>query len=138
MAYRPNGYRIESHCHWRIRMSDQALVITPTGMLGLNWRPWRPMARRERVGYAIGTVVSAALTVGSLTNHLEFGITEVLGFVSGALCVWLTVKEDVWNFPISVANNIFFIVLFLQARLFADMGLQVVYIVLEVLGWYWW
>ena len=96
------------------------------------------MGRGERYGYGVATLISIVLVVGALSHRLEFDITEVLGFVSGALCVWLTVKENVWNFPISIANNIFFIVLFLQARLFADTGLQVVYIVLEILGWYWW
>jgi nicotinamide mononucleotide transporter len=64
--------------------------------------------------------------------------TEVLGFVTGAACVWLTVKQNVWTWPVGIANNVFFIALFWQARLYADMGLQVVYIVLAVLGWYWW
>src|SRR5262249_46040103 len=64
--------------------------------------------------------------------------SEILGFVTGAITVWLTVKENIWNWPIGIANNVFFIVLFLQAGLYADTGLQVVYIVLGVLGWYWW
>ena len=64
--------------------------------------------------------------------------SEILGFATGAVTVWLTVKENVWNWPIGLANNAFFIVLFLQAGLYADTGLQVVYIVLGVLGWYWW
>ncbi|KGN30530.1 nicotinamide mononucleotide transporter [Knoellia sinensis KCTC 19936] len=64
--------------------------------------------------------------------------TEVAGFVTGGLCVWLVVRRNIWNFPVGIANNIFFIVLFVQAGLYADAGLQVVYIGLGLLGWYWW
>ncbi|MFA5933448.1 MAG: nicotinamide riboside transporter PnuC [Microgenomates group bacterium] len=86
----------------------------------------------------IFSLVSAALLYTSWKSILPMGVTEVLGFITGAACVWLTVKQNIWNWPIGIANNVFFIVLFLQARLFADMGLQVVYIVLGILGWYWW
>lgn len=64
--------------------------------------------------------------------------TEVAGFATGALCVWLVVRRSIWNFPVGIANNIFFIVLFTQAGLYADAGLQLVYIGLGLLGWYWW
>lgn len=63
---------------------------------------------------------------------------ELLGFVTGALCVWLTVRVNVWNFPIGIANNLFFLALFWAARLYSDAGLQVVYLVLAVLGWWEW
>lgn len=64
--------------------------------------------------------------------------TEIAGFVTGALCVWLVVRQNVWTFPVGIANNVFFIVLFLQVGLYAEAGLQVVYIVLGLLGWWWW
>jgi nicotinamide mononucleotide transporter len=64
--------------------------------------------------------------------------TEVAGFATGALCVWLIVKQKAWNFPVGIANNVFFIVLFSQAGLYADAGLQVIYIGLALVGWYWW
>lgn len=64
--------------------------------------------------------------------------TEIAGFVTGALCVWLVVKQHVWTFPVGIANNVLFIVLFTGAGLYADAGLQVVYIVLAAVGWYWW
>lgn len=49
---------------------------------------------------------------------------EILGFVTGALCVWLLVRQNIWNWPIGIANNLFFIVLFYRTGLYADMGLQ--------------
>ncbi|MCU1423408.1 MAG: nicotinamide mononucleotide transporter [Microbacteriaceae bacterium] len=64
--------------------------------------------------------------------------TEVVGFVTGALCVFLAARRNIWNFPIGVANNVVFIVLFLGSALYADTGLQVVYLVLAVMGWVNW
>jgi len=81
---------------------------------------------------------SIALLVGSWMQLIPFSITEDLGFITGALTVWLTVVENIWNFPIGIVNDIFFFVLFLQASLFADMGLQVLYVLLGIQGWYLW
>jgi nicotinamide mononucleotide transporter len=63
---------------------------------------------------------------------------ELLGFLSGALCVWLLVKENIWNWPIGIANNIFYIFIFFRSGLYADMGLQFVYISIAVYGWWNW
>lgn len=52
--------------------------------------------------------------------------------------MWLLVKENILNWPIGIANNIFFAVLFWRSRLFADMALQFVYLSLGLLGWYRW
>jgi len=92
--------------------------------------------RLRQLEVVIGLVLTAALGVGIWLS--VFGWAEALGFLSGAICVWLTVKQNIWNWPIGILNNGFFIVLFLQAGLYADTGLQVVYIGLGGLGWYWW
>ena len=63
---------------------------------------------------------------------------EAASFVTGAICVWLTVRESIWNFPIGLLNVATFSVVFLQSRLFADAGLQLVYFVLGVIGWRLW
>lgn len=63
---------------------------------------------------------------------------ELLGFVTGAAGVWLTVKSRISNFPVGIANSAFFLVLFASARLWADSGLQVMYIVLGFVGWWQW
>ncbi|WP_136520454.1 MULTISPECIES: nicotinamide riboside transporter PnuC [Cellulomonas] len=63
---------------------------------------------------------------------------EVVGFVTGAACVWLAARQHVANFPVGIANNVVFAVLFWQAGIGANAALQVVYLVLGALGWYWW
>jgi nicotinamide mononucleotide transporter len=63
---------------------------------------------------------------------------ELLGFITGALCVWLLVQENIWNWPIGIANNIFYIVIFFRSGLYADMGLQFVYIGIALYGWWNW
>ncbi len=65
-------------------------------------------------------------------------VAELLGFVTGAASVWLTVLARVSNFPVGIANNAFFLVLFVSARLYADSGLQVVYIAAGFAGWWQW
>ncbi|MEJ8656325.1 nicotinamide riboside transporter PnuC [Streptomyces sp. MS1.AVA.4] len=64
--------------------------------------------------------------------------TEVLGFGSGALCVWLVARQHIANWPLGIANNVFFVLLFTQAGLYADAGLQVVFIALAGYGWWAW
>ncbi|MGA5321307.1 nicotinamide riboside transporter PnuC [Streptomyces seoulensis] len=63
---------------------------------------------------------------------------ELLGFATGAVCVWLCVRVSVYNFPVGIANNLFFLVLFWSARLYADASLQVVYLGLAAYGWLVW
>jgi len=92
----------------------------------------------RKLVWALLWLVSLALIIGSWRGWLPIGMTEVLGFVTGAVCVLLTVEQNIWNFPVGIANNIFFIILFLTARLYGDMTLQFVYIALALHGWYQW
>jgi len=64
--------------------------------------------------------------------------TELLGFITGAICVWLQVKENVWNWPAGIANNIFYVVVFWRSGLYADSLLQWFYISISIYGWWNW
>jgi nicotinamide mononucleotide transporter len=63
---------------------------------------------------------------------------EIAGFVTGALSVWLAVRQNPWNWPFGVANAVFFFILFYRARLYGDMALQVLFAAICLLGWYRW
>lgn len=92
----------------------------------------------KRLDIWIGSLISAIIIAASWRQWWPIPMTEALGFITGAACVYLVVKENIWNFPIGIANNIFFLILFGQARLYGDAGLQIVYIALGVQGWYNW
>ena len=63
---------------------------------------------------------------------------ELLGFLTGATCVALLVRQNIWNWPIGIANNVLFIVLFYRSGLYADVGLQAFYIAISIYGWWSW
>ncbi|WP_192823349.1 nicotinamide riboside transporter PnuC [Rufibacter sp. LB8] len=67
-----------------------------------------------------------------------YKISEWVGFVTGLLCVWLAARQNVWTFPIALISAAFYVAVFFDALLFADMGLQVMFGVLNIYGWYLW
>lgn len=82
--------------------------------------------------------VSLLVLAASYRNWWSIGVAEAWGFVTGGICVWLVVREHLWNWPVGLANNVFFFVLFLRGRLYADMSLQLVYLGLGIYGWLNW
>ena len=61
-------------------------------------------------------------------------LTEILGFVTGVVNVWLLARQNIWNWPIGLANNALYVAVFLAAGLYGDAGLQLVYITLGIYG----
>jgi nicotinamide mononucleotide transporter len=66
-------------------------------------------------------------------SPLELGAAAI-----GLLAVWLMVREHVWSWPIGAVQVAVYIFIFAEARLYADAGLQVVYLGLQFYGWYEW
>lgn len=65
-------------------------------------------------------------------------VVEIVGFVSGALCVWLLGKQNPWNWPIGLIQVVAYLFLFWSVGLYADASLQAVYIALGLWGWWNW
>lgn len=65
-------------------------------------------------------------------------IIEILGVVTGFICVWLAARNNIWNFPITILSVFFYIIVFYRARLYADMGLQFYFLGMAIYGWYYW
>ncbi|GIH26251.1 transporter [Acrocarpospora phusangensis] len=82
----------------------------------------------------LGPLLEPAITLGGVPTSWA----ELLGFATGVLTVWLVVRQNVWNWPISVANVILLGLVFLSVSLYADAALQIVYVALGLYGWWQW
>jgi nicotinamide mononucleotide transporter len=56
----------------------------------------------------------------------------------GIAAVFLSARENVWNWPLGIINVALYIVVFYDAKFYAGMALQIVYVVLAVYGWWHW
>ncbi|TWR30523.1 nicotinamide mononucleotide transporter [Mucilaginibacter pallidiroseus] len=65
-------------------------------------------------------------------------LTEVVAVITGLLCVYLAAKNNIWNWPFAIVSVTLYLYIFYEARLFADMGLQVYFLAVNIYGWYYW
>ena len=56
----------------------------------------------------------------------------------GLVSVYLSTRENIWSWPTAIVNVGLYSVLFFREKLYADMGLQVIYLLLSIYGWYEW
>ena len=78
------------------------------------------------------------LPQNSVTSFLVQNWQELAGTLTGILCVWLLIRQNILNWPLGIANNIFYIVVFYKSGLYGDMGVQFVYIAVAIYGWWNW
>ncbi len=65
-------------------------------------------------------------------------LVEAIATFFGLICVWLTVKQNIWCWPTGIAQVTLYIFVFYDARLYSDMILHIIYVIINVYGWYHW
>ena len=63
---------------------------------------------------------------------------EFMGTVFNILCVWLTAKGKISSWPIGIVGIIFYIFLFYQIQLYADLFEQFYFFLASFYGWWMW
>lgn len=63
---------------------------------------------------------------------------EILGFFTGAVCVYLNTRQNVFGWFFGIINAVLYFAVFWQVRLYADMGLQGYYFFTSIYGWWMW
>lgn len=77
---------------------------------------------------------TTAITMGSSSVSW----LELLGAITGLASVWWAARERVWTWPVGILNSVLFLVLFVDAKLYATAALQLAFIALGVYGWREW
>lgn len=63
---------------------------------------------------------------------------EIIATFFGVITVYLTVKQNIWLFPTGIVMVTLYIFIFYEAKLYSDMLLQIIYIYMNIYGWYYW
>lgn len=63
---------------------------------------------------------------------------ELLGTVFGLVYVWFSIRQSLLTWPAGIITSALYVWVFLTARLYAEMTLQLYYMVISVYGWWRW
>ncbi|MEO7041946.1 MAG: nicotinamide riboside transporter PnuC [Gemmatimonadaceae bacterium] len=79
-----------------------------------------------------------SLSICTWLNAHGSSCLEAIAVFFGIVSVYLSTRENIWSWPTALINVSLFSALFLRSGLYSDTGLQVVYFVLSLYGWYEW
>lgn len=71
-------------------------------------------------------------------NILDSSYLEIIAVIFGLLSVWFAKKENILVFPIGIVSVLIYVYICFFAKLYADMGINFVYFVMSIYGWYMW
>lgn len=63
---------------------------------------------------------------------------EAIAVLFGISCVWLTIRQNIWCWPTGLVQVVLYIYIFYDVKLYSDMILHMIYVVLQIYGWYHW
>jgi nicotinamide mononucleotide transporter len=75
----------------------------------------------------------------AITSYLVANWLEMAGFLTTLVGIWLTTRRLLICWPVVLAADVLYLVVFYRARLFSDALLQVFFVVFTLYGWWhWW
>jgi nicotinamide mononucleotide transporter len=63
---------------------------------------------------------------------------EIVAVVIGVINILLIIRRSVWNFPFGIVMVALYFVIFREAKLYSDAGLQVFFAGIQFYGWWAW
>ncbi len=72
-------------------------------------------------------------------NYLAIHGLEIAGVITTVLGIWLTTKRLLICWPVTLAADLIYLIVFYRARLYSDTLLQLFFIAFTLYGWWhWW
>jgi len=63
---------------------------------------------------------------------------EIFGVITGLLFLYFEIKENYLMWPLGLISSALYFVIFYNSKFYADMSLQIYYVVISLYGWYFW
>jgi len=73
-----------------------------------------------------------------IIKWLSGNYIELLGAILGFIYIFLSIRQNIWTWPIGLLTSLLYVWVFLNTKLYADMGLQIYYVAISIYGWYEW
>jgi len=76
--------------------------------------------------------------MNDILNYLSQNWFDLIAAALGLAAIFLQIKQNAWYWGISIIMVSMYIVVYIEAKLYADMSLQVYYLVVGIYGWWAW
>ncbi len=73
-----------------------------------------------------------------IIEYLKNNFLENLGIATTLICVWLNTKQNIWGWPWAIVASIIYGIVYYEAKLYSDMELQLIFILISAYGWWQW
>jgi nicotinamide mononucleotide transporter len=74
----------------------------------------------------------------TISDWISNNWIEIFGAITGIIYVFLEIRQNIWLWPVGITTSAVYIIVFFTSKFYADMSLQVYYLVISCAGWYWW
>jgi nicotinamide mononucleotide transporter len=75
----------------------------------------------------------------TILHYLAENWLEIAGFLTTVLGIWLTTRRTLLCWPVVLAADIFYLIVFYRAQLLSDALLQIFFLIFTLYGWWhWW
>ncbi len=73
-----------------------------------------------------------------LMKWLSGNYIELLGAILGVVYIFFSIRQSILTWPVGLLTSVLYVWVFFDSKLYADMGLQMYYVVISIYGWYEW
>ncbi len=73
-----------------------------------------------------------------IIKWLSGNYIELLGAILGIAYIFFSIRQNILTWPVGLLTSILYVWVFLVSKLYADMALQMYYVVISIYGWYEW
>lgn len=66
------------------------------------------------------------------------GFLEPIATVFGVACLYLLIRQSIWAWPVGIVMTSLYALIFFDAQLYGNVGLQIIFCALQIYGWWYW
>ena len=76
--------------------------------------------------------------MNQIIEWLSGNYIELLGAILGIAYIFFSIRQSILTWPVGLLTSALYVAVFFTSKLYADMGLQLYYVVISIYGWYEW